>query len=247
VDARLDATIGTKIAKLSSAILSLQEILSPLSKEQLAPLGNHILSLDGRMESLNGALKEGLPRINTRMESAEKEIAAVLSVLKEIEARIGPVQIAAEAVVFPLKAGTKAIESIAEFAPSSVESTRELAKTNVDLVTSQQAFAKATEPLIASLGALKEDIAGVNGRLTTVESAGNSIVNAGKAVESAIQKLATETSQWKTEVTQLSEIIGEQTQESELLRKAIETRREGNAEDVPESKGSFFNNWFNKQ
>jgi chromosome segregation ATPase len=247
VDARLDATIGTKIAKLSSAILSLQEILSPLSKEQLAPLGNHILSLDGRMESLNGALKEGLPRINTRMESAEKEIAAVLSVLKEIEARIGPLQIAAEAVVFPLKAGTKAIESIAEFAPSSVESTRELAKTNVDLVTSQQAFAKATEPLIASLGALKEDIAGVNGRLTTVESAGNSIVNAGKAVESAIQKLATETSQWKTEVTQLSEIIGEQTQESELLRKAIETRREGNAEDVPESKGSFFNNWFNKQ
>lgn len=243
LDARLDATIGAKIGKLSSAILSLHEIIIPLSKEQLAPLGNHMKSLNDRIESLNDALKEGLPRINTRMEIAEKEIAAVLSVLKEIEARISSLQIAAESVVFPLKAGTKAMESIAEFAPSSVDSTRELVKTNIDLVTSQQAFAKAAEPLIVSLRVLQQDIAGVNGRLTTLESFGNSIVDVEKVVETGIQKLLIETIQSKTEVTQLSEIIGEQTKESERLRKAIENRRGG---DDSESKGGIFNNWFSK-
>lgn len=246
LDARLDGTIGTKIVKLSSAILSLQEIIHPLGQELLAPLGNHIRSLDGRMESLNGALKDGLPQINTRMESAEIGIVALLRVLKEIEVRTGSLQSAAEAVVSPLKAGTKAIESIAEFAPDSLESTRELAKTNSEIVATQKEFAKSSEPLIASLSMLKDDIAGMNARLTTVESACTSIIGTGKAVESSLQSLTTETIQWKNEVTQLSEIMGKQTQESERLRKVFEARRGTAPRDDNDPKGGLFKNWFTK-
>lgn len=239
VDRRLEASIGTKILQLANSVSTLQDTISPLSNEQLAPLGVHILSLDGRIESLNDALQEGLPRMNTRMESTEKEIAAVLSVLKAIEARIAPLQSAAEAVVSPLQAGTKAIEYIAEMAPSSEATTRELTNANAALVKSQQILAESIDPLIANLGGLKGDIAGVHGRLEKVESAGTAIVNTGKTVEAAIQALTTETRLWKSDVTQLSGIIKEQTEESERLRKVIEAQGAGGA---TVTKGGFLNN-----
>jgi chromosome segregation ATPase len=247
VDRRLDSTIGVRISNLTTAISSLQEILSPLSAEQLAPLGANVLSLDRRMESLNGSLQDGFPRMNTRLATTEKEIVAVLGVLNAIQARLAPLQSAAEAVVSPLQAGTKAIECLAEFAPDSVSCTRELASSNVELVSSQQSLGKGIEPLVSSLSGLKHDIAGIHGKLATVEFAGSSIVNTGKSVETAIQTLAIATEQWKNEVAQLSGLMGEQTQESERLRNAIETQRVGHPEGGLESKGGFFHNWRSKQ
>jgi hypothetical protein len=241
VDRRIDATIGVKITHLVNAVTTLHEVVNPLSEEQLTPLRASVLSLDGKMESLNHALGEGFPRMSTRLESAENEIVAVLGVLKAIEGGIAPLKSAAESVLPPLQAGTKAIESIAELAPGSVASTRELANANAALVTSQQSLDNAMGPLIASLGVLKQDIAGVHERLATVESAGAAIVNAGVSVETAIQKLATTTDQWKSEVTQLSEVMGEQIKESERLRKAIETRSDKSTGGGHESKGGFFN------
>lgn len=246
VDRRMEATIGSKITNLTTAIAALQEVVKPLNEEQLMPLTSNVQSLGAQIIAVNASLQDGFPKINTRLGSAEKELVAVLDVLKAIEARIAPLQSAAEAVVSPLQAGTKAIESIAEMAPGSVVSTRELAKANAALVASQQSLDKAMEPLVASLTALKQDIARVHERLATVESAGVAIVTTGESVESAMQTLAASSGQWKTEVAQLSGIMGEQTKESERLRKAIETRRDGHPEDGHESKGGFFHNWRSK-
>ncbi len=246
VDRRMEATIGTKITSLSNAIESLQEVLKPLNEEQLMPLTSNVQNLGAQIIAVNASLQDGLPKINTRLGSAEKEIAAVLDVLKAIEARIAPLQSAAEAVVSPLQSGTKAIESIAVMAPGSVASTRKLARANTNLIESQQSLGNAIEPLIASLTGFKQDIARVHERLATVESAGVAIVTTGESVESAMRNLAASSGQWKTEVAQLSETMGEQTKESERLRKAIETRRDGHPEDGKEPKGGFFHNWRGK-
>jgi chromosome segregation ATPase len=246
VDRRIETTIGTKITSLSNAIASLQEVVKPLKEEQLVPLSSNLQNLGAQIIAVNASLQDGLPKIDTRLGSAEKEIAAVLDVLKAIEARIAPLQSAAEAVVNPLQSGTKAIESIAEMAPGSVASSRELAKANTALIKSQQSLGTVMEPLIASVAGLKQSIAGVHERLATVESAGVAIVSTGESVESAMRTLAASSDQWKTEVAQLSEIMGEQTKESERLRKAIETRRNGHSEDGKEPKGGFFHNWRGK-
>jgi hypothetical protein len=219
LDRRMDATIGSKITYLSTAIASLQDVVKPLNEELLVPLTSNVRNLGVQIIAVNASLQDGFPQINTRLGSAEKEIVAVLDMLRAIEARIAPLQSAAEAVVSPLQSGTKAIERIAEMAPGSVASTRELAKANAALVVSQQSLDSAMEPLVASLTALKQDIA------------------------RAMQTLVASNGQWKTEVAQLSGIMGEQKQESERLRKAIETRRDGNPEDGNESKGGFFHNW----
>lgn len=245
VDRRLEATIGAKITHLATAFSNLQEVVIPLSKDQLTPLGANVLSLDGQITLLNSALQDGFPRMNTRLEKAEKEMTSVSGVLKSIEAKITPLQVAAEAVVEPLKAGTKAVEIIAGTEPASA--TRELASTNAALLAGQEALGKVIGPLLASLGALQEDITGIHTRLATVESAGNSIVDTGKSVESAIQTLAASTDQWNTNVAQLTGRMEEQTLESERLRKVIETRRDGQDEGGQETKGGFFHNWLGKQ
>ena len=247
VDRRLEASIGSKITHLASAVLSLQEIVSPLSKEQLLPLSGTVHSLDVQMNVLNGTLQDGIPKINSRIENTEKQICDVFVVLKAIEAMILPLKTAAEAVVSPMKAGAKAIENIVEIAPESVTSTRELTKINATLISGQQSLGAMINPLVMSLGVLKMDMDKINGRLTSVETAGTSIVESITTVETSIQTLASATGQWRTEVAQLSGKIGEQTQETQFLRTALESQNSDRAKNPQEVKTGFFHNWLGKQ
>ena len=102
-------------------------------------------------------------------------------------------------------------------------------------------------PLVMSLGVLKMDMDKINGRLTSVETAGTSIVESITTVETSIQTLASATGQWRTEVAQLSGKIGEQTQETQFLRTALESQNSDRAKNPQEVKTGFFHNWLGKQ
>ena len=145
-----------------------------MSKDQLVPLGNHIQNLDGNMESLNGALQTGLPLMNTRLESAEKEMAAVLGVLKTIDARIAPLQSAAEALVAS-KASNKGGEGMAKMATHSVDPKSELAIANVELRKNQEALTEKIDSLHEKRTALEKKIEEMQNRLATIEHIGTTL------------------------------------------------------------------------
>jgi hypothetical protein len=237
VDARLDASIGTKIVTLAAAVSSLQKIISPISKDQLMPLGNQIQSLDGNMQSLNGSLQNGLPLINNRLESSVKDIAAVLGLLKTIDARLGPLQSSVEELVLPFKANVKVFEGTSQ---SSAVPGNELSA-NAALRKKQELLTTEINSLRSNEIELKQDIRKLQNKFAEIINIENPTVKPKETDE-----LLGKSSRADATNQHTSKIAPHPDGKKQPIYKHTETIAHSLEEVGAEKKGGFFHKIFRK-